>query len=282
MKSLKKPLVFSLAAAMTFAGAAALSGCREKGEKYIMFSNYEKTDYEMSLHIEKAEYTLSELEANDYIVPIDIVYTNTSEKAIKYADEVSFSYSMYSCLFTHKESRRYVQTFYVIGRLIWQGVDLFTGAPVNSGDPIYYGYTSDQISYIFGGLPLPGFPKEVEPGESITLTMYYDFSDTAYGEDGEMDCYSNNDYVRDEVLILDGGGSSDDEVDVSSGTNSYNFDYSLGDDEEYLAVGLGSFKIYFDSTKNIKVEDEIPTQAGYYSLVFGTTVFVNCIHITEE
>lgn len=255
MKSLKKPLVLSLAAATAFAGAAALSGCKEdKGKHYFLFS-----DYELSLRIEKKEYTLLELEANGYRVPIDIICTNTSEEAIQYANEVSFFPSGCGVLFTHKENRRYI-AYFKIGEFVWQGVDLFKG---------------DPISYFYGAAaPTPDFPDTVEPGESFSLTMYYDFSDMTYGEDGKVNT------IHDDVLIMDGGGSPDNEIVVATGTDNYNFDYSLGDDEEYLAVGLGDYDIY--SSTQTDGDEEVPIQTGYYSLVFGSTVFVNCIHIMEE
>lgn len=229
----------------------------------------------MSLHIEKAEYTLSELEANNYYIPIDIVYTNTSEKAIKYAKKVGLFYNMTSRLFTHKEGRMYVQPTYITGRLVWQGVDLFTGEPIGSEGSIDDRY-SDLIPYIYGGgASIPDFPRKIEPGESIALTLYYKFSDTVYRADDDTYFYSNTG-----SMTYD--SSSDEDVGSVSGTDSYNFDYSIGDDEEYLSVGLGSFSKYYDSSKDRETEEEIPVQTGYYSLVASSTVFVNCIRITEE
>lgn len=269
MKKLKKPLVLSLAAATAFFCALSLAGCGKDPDPGI----FTYRDYGLSLHIEKAEYTLSELEANGYRIPIDIIYTNTSEEAIKYENGADLIYDGFGYLFTHKENGRYI-AFYKIGELTWQGVDLLTSGPL------------DRDVYISMGAPIPNLPETVEPGESLTLKMYYDFSDMKYGKDGEV-----TSTIKYDILYLNplpDNEKSDESFATDTNnynsfaqeTDHYNFDYSLGDDEEYLAVGLGSYAIYGPTKGN--GSEEVPTQTGYYSLVFGSTVFVNCIHITEE
>ncbi len=239
----KLKAVFSIMlTAVTLFCACAFSSCKEKSLKNRDAILLE--DFNIEMTVPKAEFSLEELEANDYMVWIILKFTNNTGIDLYYADDdseekayVSFKYGLLS-LVTHKDGVRY------------EPGQLFTDCRVEFKD-----FTADLFTS-------PMFvPSKIAAGESFTVNMSFNYLYPFLAKDGEAKYI----YLFDTV--------SDNSLDKHV---SYNTDFALSDDENYK--DLGTYAYYIFGTSGYRGDDMLIVE-GYYSFVFNNVMYVNCIKI---
>ncbi len=208
-------------------------------------------DFDVALSVEKGEYTLEELKENDNTVKIVLTLTNNTGEELVYLDskeevgEVHFSIEdiFGGYLVTHKDGMRY--------------------APAS--EPLGFTFRTGNANWTYGNWII--MPCVIGVGESFTVEVKFNFSYTYAAKDGEA-AHATNDVG---VVLPNGTVGSPEQYQFKE--ISYNNDYALSGDETYKALGTDEYYIY-------GVKDEVGyVVEGYYSLVFNSVLYANCIKI---
>ncbi len=223
-------------------------------------------DYTVEIVSQKREFTLEELKNEGYMLPVTLKFTNDTGEDLYYAKkngvtEVYFKLSKtsdmgYSTLITHKEGVRYSASSFSF--------------PLNADAPKGWTFDFGEIkSTLASGEIQIDVPNCIAQGESFTVELTYDFSNMSYAKDGEKSSSISWDVS---ILNPDVEGGKTEYKDVA-----HNTDYSLSSDESYKNIEISEEYIF--NMFNYSTEGENGVVEGYYSIVFGGVMYVNCIKI---